>query len=399
MKYNFDEVVDRSSATHTYSSKWERYSSRFPEFQVDEEQSLSMWVADMDFKCMPEVIEALHARIDHGVFGYSNENTNDVFRDAACKWFSRRYGWENKPEWLLYSMGVVAAINGAIQEFSKEGDGIIIQSPVYYPFAAGPKNNHRKVVENKLVENNGRYTMNFEELEELAKQPENTMLILCNPHNPVGRVWSEEELRKVLEICHKNGVMVFSDEIHADLIMPGYTFCTCGKFEEFHDSLILAHSPSKTFNLAGLTSALLTVPNEENRKRLAHRLYDINRIPTTQNLGPIAGTAAYTYGDSFVDEVMEYIHDNVEYAKNYLKEVLPQVEIIEPEGTYLIWFDFRKTGLPEQEIYRRVIEDAKVIGDLGKWFGDNGAGFVRFNYACPRVYIEEQMARLRKAFS
>lgn len=396
MKYNFDEIIDRSG---TCSSKWERYSGRFAGYKIDEEKALSMWVADMDFRCMPEIIQALHDRIDHGIFGYSNENINDIFRYAACKWFSRRYGWECKPEWMLFSMGVVTAINNTIQEFTKPGEGVIIQTPVYYPFIHGPNNNNRKLVMNQLVEKNGRYEMNFEDLEKKAADPNNTLMILCNPHNPVGRVWSGEELLRVLDICKKNHVMVFSDEIHADLIMPGYQFTTCGKFERYQDILILTHSPSKTFNVAGLTSAFLTVPNAVNRMRLSNRMYNINRIPTTQNLGPIAGTAAYEHGDTFVDEVTRYISDNIDYARAYLTEHLPDIRIGAHEGTYLIWFDFRGTGLTDDQIAKKVLEEAQVIGDLGTWFGDAGAGFMRFNYACPRAYVEEQLKRLKNAFS
>lgn len=398
MKFNFDEIVDRSAGSCTYSSKWERYSGRFAEFAIDEGQSLPMWVADMDFKCIPEVIEALHRRVEHGIFGYSNENTSDVFKEAAREWFLRRYGWESRTEWMLYSMGVVTAINNAIQEFTREGEGVIIQSPVYYPFAAGPKHNNRRVVENPLIEENGCYRMDYENLEQLARDPNNTMMILCSPHNPVGRVWKKLELFQALEICYNHGVMVFCDEIHGDLIMPGQQFFTCGQFAEFYSRMILAHSPSKTFNLAGLTSALLTVPDAGNRKRLAHRIYDINRIPSTQNFGPVAGAAAYNHGDDFVDEVMKYIQGNVDLARDYLRANLPQIKIVEPEGTYLIWFDFRGTGLAEEEIYRRVLEKARVIGDIGRWFGENGGGFVRFNYACPRAYVREMLERLRSAF-
>lgn len=395
MKYNFDEIIDRSG---TCSSKWERYSGRFSDYKIDENKALSMWVADMDFRCMPEIIQALHNRVDHGIFGYSNENINDIFRNAACKWFFRRYGWECKPEWMLFSMGVVTAINNTIQEFSEPGEGVIIQTPVYYPFIHGPNNNNRNLVLNQLVERNGRYEMDFEDLEKKASDPNNTLMILCNPHNPVGRVWTHDELLKVLNICSKNHVMVFSDEIHADLIMPGCQFTTCGRFEQYHDILILAHSPSKTFNVAGLTSALLTVPNAENRARLSNRIYNINRIPSTQNFGPIAGTAAYEHGDTFVDEVTQYISDNIEFGRAYLTEHLPQIKIGTHEGTYLIWFDFRDTGLTDDEIAKKVIEEAQVIGDLGTWFGEAGSGFMRFNYACPRVYVEEQMKRLNKAF-
>lgn len=395
MKYNFDEIIDRSG---TYSAKWERYSRQYEGYKIDESRALPMWVADMDFRCMPEIVEALHKRVEHGIFGYSNENTIDAFRNAACKWFSRRYGWNCDPKWMLFSMGVVTAINNAIQEFSKAGEGVIVQTPVYYPFINGPADNGRRVLENRLLEKDGYYEIDFEDLEKKAAEPENTMMILCNPHNPVARVWREEELLGILEICKRNNLMLFSDELHADLIMPDCRFTTCGKFEEYHDILILAHSPSKTFNLAGLTSSLITIPNDENRARMSQRMYKINRMPSTQNFGPVAGTAAYEHGDSFVDEVMCYIAGNIEYARRYLAEFMPKIKIGTHEGTYLVWFDFRATGLDYEEILKKLFEDAQVIGDPGVWFGENGAGFVRFNYACPRAYVEEQLKRLRAVF-
>ncbi len=395
MKYNFDEIIDRSA---TCSAKWEGYSKQYAGFNIDEDKALPMWVADMDFRCMPEIIEALHKRVEHGIFGYSNEKTIDSFRNAACKWFARRYAWECDPKWMLFSMGVVTAINNVIQEFTKAGEGVIVQTPVYYPFMSGPASNNRQVIMNQLLEKNGYYEMDFDDLERKAADPNNTLMILCSPHNPVARVWTEEELLRVLEICKRNNVVLFSDELHADLIMRGYNFTTCGKFEEFHDILILAHSPSKTFNLAGLTSSLITIPNDEMRARLSNRMYGMNRMPSTQNFGPVAGAAAYEHGDSFVDEVMQYIAGNIEYARSYLKKHMPKIKIGKHEGTYLAWFDFRETGLGNDEILRKVLEDSMVIGDPGTWFGESGAGFIRFNYACPRAYVEEQMKRLKSVF-
>lgn len=399
MRYDFNKRIDRGPDSGSFSSKWEGYEARFPGYKIDTGNALSMWVADMDFQCPDEVIQAIEKRAAHGIFGYPSERENDVFREAAAGWFRRHYGWRPKREWMLFSMGIVAAINAAIQEFSKPGDGIIIQSPVYYPFSAGVRNNGRVERINQLVEKDGYYTIDFEQFEALAKQPDTTMLILCSPHNPVGRVWTREELERMMNICKENHVFVFADEIHADLIMRDISFFSVGHIDWIYDQCVMAHAPSKTFNLAGLTASLLTVPNVENRERLSRRLYDINRIPRGNNFGPIAGAAAYSCCDDYAAEVSAYIDANMEYASAYLQKNLPKVKLRKPEGTYLAWFDFRGLGLPKEEIYRRVLEDAQVVGDLGDWFGPGGEGFVRFNLACPRGIVQELLDRLVKAFS
>lgn len=399
MRYDFDKIIDRGPSSGSFSSKWEGYEARFPGYQINTGKALSMWVADMDFRCPDEVIQAIKKRAAHGIFGYPSELANDAFRKAAIGWFHRHYHWQPKQEWMLFSMGIVAAINGAIQEFSRPGDGIIIQSPVYYPFSTGIRNNGRVEKINRLVEKDGYYTIDFEQFEALAKQPDTTMFILCSPHNPVGRVWTREELTRMMEICRENHVFVFADEIHADLIMKNVSFYSVGHVDGIHEQCVMAHAPSKTFNLAGLTASLLTVPNAENRERLSRRLYDINRIPRSNDFGPIAGAAAYSCCDDYAAEVSAYIDANMEYASAYLRENLPKVKMRKPEGTYLAWFDFRGLGLPKEEVYRRVLEDAQVVGDLGDWFGPGGEGFVRFNLACPRGVVQELLHRLVKTFS
>ena len=399
MRYDFDKVIDRGPSSGSFSSKWEGYEGRFPGYQIDTGKALSMWVADMDFRCPDEVIQAIEKRAAHGIFGYPSELANDAFRKAAIGWFHRHYHWRPEPEWMLFSMGIVAAINGAIQEFSKPGDGVIIQSPVYYPFSTGIRNNGRVEKVNRLVEKDGYYTIDFEQFEALAKQPDTTMFILCSPHNPVGRVWTCQELAQMMEICRKNHVFVFADEIHADLIMKNVSFYSVGHVDWIHEQCVMAHAPSKTFNLAGLPASLLTVPDAENRERLSKRLYDINRIPRSNDFGPVAGAAAYSCCDDYAAEVSAYIDANMEYASAYLKENLPKVKMRKPEGTYLAWFDFRGLGLPKEEVYRRVLEEAQAVGDLGDWFGPGGEGFVRFNLACPRSVVQELLRRLIKTFS
>lgn len=395
--YNFDEIIDRGMKSETFSIKWQGYEGRFPGFNIDTERTISMWVADMDFRAPQEVIDAVVKRAQHGIYGYSAQDANDEFSKAAVSWFDRRYDWKCQADWMLFTPGVVPAINNAIQEFTNEGDGVIIQPPVYYPFAAGIFNNRRRVVNNQLQETDNGYRIDYDNLETLAKDPQNKMIIISNPHNPVGRVWSRDELYRVVRICYDHHVLVFSDEVHGDLIMKGLKLFPVGCLEEFHDGMILAHAPSKTFNLAGLTASLITVPNPELRTRLLRRL-TANSMPAGNTFGPIAGAAAYKFGDKYADALVNYIEGNVDFAIEYLKENLPAVKMIKPEGTYLIWCDFRDTGLPEQEIYRLVLEKAKVAGDLGSWFGPGGAGFMRFNFACPRDKIKEALERIAKAF-
>ena len=394
VKYDFDKVIDRGPGSGTFSFKWQGYEGRFPGFDIDVPNALSMWVADMDFETIPEVKEAIIQRAEHGIFGYTSEDSNDAFRDAAMRWFARRYGWTNcRREWMLFSPGVVPAINNAVQAFTDEGDGVIIQSPVYYPFEAAVANTRRMVRNNQLIERDGRYEMDYDQLEALAVDPAAKMIVLSSPHNPVGRVWSREELERAFEICARNDVLVFCDEIHADLIMPGQSMFAAGILEKHHDRLILAHAASKSFNLAGLTTSLITVPNPELRGRLAKKMSE-NRLPQGNVFGPIAGAAAYDNGDDYIDELVRYIHGNVCFAQEWLAEHLPKAKIVPLEGTYLVWIDFRGIGLPEEELYHLVIEKAKVIGDLGRWFGPGGEGFMRFNFACPRKRIEEFLVRL-----
>lgn len=398
MPYNFDELIDRGPNSKTYSMKWQGYENRFPEYEIDVPNMLPMWVADMDFRCPDEVKAAICARAEHAIYGYASEDANHEYRKAAIGWFARRYGWNNcKAEWMLFSPGVVPAINTSIQAFTKEGEGVIIQPPVYYPFAAAVHNNNRTLVNNPLKEVEGHYEIDFENLESVAREPSNKLIVLCNPHNPVGRVWSREELYRVCKICHENHVIVFCDEIHGDLVMPGHKLCPAGSMEEFHDKMILAHSASKTFNLAGLAAALITVPDERLRQRLAQRMF-ANRLPSGNTFGPIAGAAAYRYGDAYADELIKYIEANVEYADAYLKKHLPYISIVRPEGTYMVWVDFRRLNMDEEALYHTILEKAKIAGDLGKWFGAGGEKFLRLNFACPRSRIDELLGRLRSVF-
>ena len=395
-EYHFDTVTDRGPASNTYSMKWQGYETVFSGFHIDTENTLSMWVADMDFETPAVVKDAIMKRAEHGIYGYVSKDGIDDYRDAAISWFRRRYAWENcEREWMLFFPGVVPAINTAIQAFTGPGDGVIVQMPVYYPFMKGAKENGRVVVNNALKETDLVYEMDFEQLESVAKNPANKLLILSDPHNPVGRVWKAEELKQVFDICAKNDVIVFCDEIHSDLIMPlpGNRHYTAGRFTQYYDRLILAHSASKSFNLAGLSSALITVPDSTLREKLSLQM-SANHYPGGNTFGPIAGAAAWRGGDDYIDALCGYIHENVCYAKEHLQKSLPMIRMAPVEGTYLVWMDFRALGLPGEVLYRMVLEDAKVAGDLGRWFGEGGEPFMRFNFACPRAKITDFLKRM-----
>ena len=263
-KYDFDKIISRGADSCSYSSKWQGFETRFPGYNV--EGAICMWVADMDFLCPQEVIHAVKKRAEHGIYGYTSPDAVDAFKKAAVGWFDRRYNYKTCPEHMVFIGGVVPAINSAIQEFTEPGDGVIVQQPVYYPFSDGVKNCGRNLLVNQLIENNGYYTIDFEDLERLAKQPTTKLIIIYNPHNPVGRVWTKDELYHICKICCDNDVLIFSDEIHADLIMKNHNFISTGTLsDKISKNLIIAFAPSKTFNIAGLGASIIVIPNIEIR--------------------------------------------------------------------------------------------------------------------------------------
>lgn len=396
-KFNFDEIIDRKDRKKSYNTKWQDVGENYEGYNIPEDP-IGMWIADMDFLCPPEVIKAVGDRAKHGIYGYSSNEAVDKFKNAAIDWYKRRFELNVDIEETIYSAGIVSIINASILEFTKPGQGVIVQQPVYYPFTDGIIDCGRELKINNLVEEDGKYSMNFNELEKLAKDPNTKLLILCNPHNPVGKVWSKEELERVCEICYKNNVLIISDEIHADLIMKGYKFTSVGTLDEkYRNNVILALAPSKTFNIAGLGASIIIVPSDELRERLNKRI-KINRL-STNLFGPIAGEAAYKHGDDYVDELMEYIEANIEYAIDYIKDKTEKIKIIKPEATYLVWFDFRETGLSNEELNRKIVEEAGILVDFGDWFGKKGECFARFNFACPRKTVEEAMMKLVKTFA
>lgn len=396
-KTYFDKVINRGKDSGSHSIKWENYEDVYKGYDIVPARSIPMWVADMDFLAPQEVIDAVVARGQHGIYGYSDGFAEEELKEAAIGWYERRHHVTLKREWMFFAPGIIPAINLAVQEFTEEGDGVIIQPPVYYPFRQTIENNNRITVNNKLLEKDGVYSIDFEGLKALASEPKNKMLILSNPHNPVGRVWSAEELKEIRTICKENNVLIFADEIHCDLMLKGSKFLSMVDCFEEGDQMIFAHAPSKTFNLAGVQVSLISVPDETLRRRMKDR-YRINALPSENVFSIVAGIAAYQKGDSYGDALVEYIGENIDYAIDYAEKKIPGLKIIRPAGTYLVWMDFRNMGKTNEEVIRCLLEKARVIGDPGDWFGPGGEGHMRFNFACPKSRIIEAMERIQKAF-
>ncbi len=390
---NFDEIIDRRG---TDCIKWDGFERYFP--GLDTKGCLPMWVADSDFFVPSEVKEAIIEKARQGIFGYPDGNAR-AFNEALINWLDKRHKWCVDANQIVAVPGVVPAIAYAVQAFSREGDGVIIQPPVYYPFKQTILNNKRIVKENTLLFDGETYSINFEDLEKKAKDPRTKLMILCHPHNPVGRVWVEEELRQIGEICTRNDVLIFSDEIHSDLIFKGFKHIPLVKAcEEFEKNIITSYAPSKTFNLAGLKTAAVVITDKEILKRFKAQL-SINAAQGVNVFGSAAFIAAYSYGERYLEEMLEYIEGNMDFAKEYIEENIKGAKLISPQGTYLGWVNFNDMNLSQEEINKIVIEKAKVLPDLGVWFGENGKGFLRFNFACPRSVVKKALNQIKQAFN
>jgi cystathionine beta-lyase len=401
VKNRFDEEVDR---TGTDSLKWEfapqedvperwLHTDRF----VGEDRFLPMWVADMDFRCPDPVVEALVARAAKGIYGYSAPG--DAFYQSVVRWMSRRHGWDIAPGWICISPGVVPALNMLVRTFTSPGDGVLIQPPVYHPFYHTIEYNAADVVTNPLIYEGGRYHMDFADLEQKAKDPRVKMAILCSPHNPIGRVWTRDELRRFGEICIANDVLVVSDEVHGDLIYKGNVFTPFAKIStDFAGHSIICTAPSKTFNLAGLQTSCVIIPDEELRARFRKTL-DSNGLVIPNSFGIVALQAAYDHGEEWLEQVLGYLQANLEYLEAYVAERIPQIRVVRPEGTYLVWLDCRELGLDKLALKRLMMDEAKLYLDDGYIFGPGGEGFERMNIACPRSILAEALDRIRKAIA
>lgn len=388
MRYNFDEPINRQN---NHSAKWEEMDKKFISNNL-----WPMWIADMDLKTAPEIIDAMRAKVEEGIFGYVYRP--DSYYESAAKWSQRRFNYKIDPKTLINSPGVVPTLSILIRQLTKKQDSILIQSPVYYPFACVIKDNDRKLIENNLIQDEkGYYTINFNDFENKIIKNNVKLFILCSPHNPIGRVWKKEELEKISNICLKHKVRVISDEIWRDIIMPGFSHIpTASLSKEIEKNTITCFSPTKTFNLAGLQSSFVAFPIENEWKNFDTEL-GILDIKRNNPFSLVAFETAYTKCDSWVDQLNLYLNDNMEYVINFLKENIPQIKTIKPEGTYLMWLDFSTLNMSKEELSKFLQEKAKVALDDGFWFGENGIGFERINIACPRYMLEIGLHRIKEA--
>jgi len=383
---NFDEIVNRKG---TDCLKYD-----FAVRRGMPEDVLPLWVADMDFKTTSYVEDAVVERTKHGIFGYT-ESREEYFQ-AVAGWMRRHHNWEIRPEWLIKTPGVVFALAMAVKAFTEKGDSVLIQQPVYYPFSEVIRDNGRVVVSNDLyLGEDNRYHIDLADFEKKIVEHHVKLFLLCSPHNPTGRVFTKEELTAMGDLCVKHGVKVISDEIHNDFVFRGEhtVFATVKK--EYEEIFVICTSPSKTFNLASMLISNIFIPNRELRKRFQHEV-DAAGISQLSALGLVAAQAAYEQGDEWYEQMMSYVRENIRYVKEYVNENLPGVTVIDGEGTYLVWLDFRGTGLDPEELDRRIIYEAKLWLDSGKIFGHTGAGFQRINVAAPRVILTECLERIRK---
>jgi cystathionine beta-lyase len=385
MTYNFDTVTDRRG---TNSIKYD-----FARERGKPDGLLPLWVADMDFPAPPEVLADIQKTVSHGIFGYSEPK--DGYYEAVTDWFGSRFGFHVTRREIVKTPGVVFALAQAVRAFTEPGDPVLIQPPVYYPFFEVTRANNRTLITNPLVYVNGKYSVDFDDFERKITDCGVKLFILCSPHNPVGRVWTREELERMNAVCARHGVIVVSDEIHCDFVWPGHGH-TC--FGLLNKDAVIATAPSKTFNLAGLQVSNIFVKNPELRGRLKA---EINRSGYSQlnTPGLAACRSAYSKGGPWLDGLKTYLTENIRLTREFLAERLPRVKLVEPEGTYLVWLDFSEYGLSQDELDRRVTDGARLWLDSGTMFGAEGAGFQRINVACPKAILLDALGRLEKEFA
>lgn len=384
---NFESKINRK---HTNSVKWDGHDK----FKVHPD-AIPLWVADMDFKTLPEITQALNKQVEFGVYGYAFEP--DSYFDSVIAWMKRRHHWDIKKEWILTTPGVVSGLNACILSLTQENDSILIQEPVYHPFKNSIKYNKRIPVINELVCEESHYSINFEDFENKIINHNVKLFILCSPHNPVGRVWLKDELIQMADICHKHGVVIVSDEIHMDFIYKGHEHHVLANLKpEYQDFVITLVAPSKSFNLAAFKVSQLATTNPDFKKKIEHE-YERLGFHGHNTFGLLACEVAYRSGDQFMDDVVEYIHQNILYIKDYVSENLSMIKVMDIEGTYLLWLDFSELKLEQADLMDFLGSEALVWFNDGSIFGESGKGFVRMNCATQRDVIKQALDQLNKA--
>jgi len=381
-KYDFNQVVQRKN---TNSYKWD----------IVADDILPLWVADMDFEVAPEIKQAIIERANHGIFGYTL--VPDSYYDSIIQWFKSRHNWSIDRNSIIYTSGVVPAISATIKALAMPGENVLVQTPVYNCFFSSIRNQGCCVVENELIREGDTYKINFEDFEKKCADEKTTIFLLCNPHNPAGRVWTKDELEQMNSICLKHGVKVISDEIHCELVMPGYSYTPFASIsEECKNNSIILNSPSKAFNIAGLQIANIICENTVWRRRI-NRAINIFEICDVNPFGIVALQAAYNKGGEWIDELNQYIYENYLYLKQFILEELPQVEVIKLEGTYLAWIDIMCFELSSDEAYNELLNDGKVLVNSGTLYGKkSGEGYLRINLACPRETLKKGLIRIAR---
>ena len=383
MKYDFDEIIPRRG---TNSYKWD--SARDADI-------LPMWVADMDFRTAPPVVEALRKRAEHGIFGYVR--VPDAYYAAVTNWFARRHDWQIEKEWIIYTTGVVPALSAVIKALTVPGDKVMVQTPVYNCFFSSIRNNGCGMIANPLIYRNGTYQIDFADLEQKAADPSVKVLLLCNPHNPAGRVWTKQELTRIGDICIRNNVWVIADEIHCELVFPGHTYIPFASIsQEFLMHSVTCTSPSKAFNLAGLQIANIISADTDIRIKI-DKAINVNEVCDVNPFGVEALMAAYNDSEEWLEELKQYLFANYNYLRAYFAECLPKFPVSMLEGTYLVWVDCSVLNQSSDETVKTLLEKEKLWVNEGGLYGEAGEGFIRINIACPRQQLIEGLNRLRRA--
>jgi cysteine-S-conjugate beta-lyase len=385
MKWNFDEVVSREGTNCV------KYDLRKEVFGTDD--LIPMWVADMDFRTPDFIISALQKRLNHGILGYSFRPAE--YYTSISSWLLKKHNWEVPVEWICFCPGIVPALNLCTLSFTRPGDSIIVQPPVYYPFFSAVESHGRKLIYNQLTEVDGKWEMDFESLVN-SISPETRMIIISNPHNPVGRVWSSVELMQLADICLENNILLLSDEVHSDLILPGYYHTPAARLSgKISEITVTCIAPSKTFNLAGLSTSAVIISNPVLRKYFNSKIEHLH-IGNGNIFGTVASITAYSEGYEWLNELLDYLNQNVDYVINYCREMIPEIIPVQPEATYMIWLDCRKLGMSGKELQEFFVRKAKVGMNEGSTFGPGGEGFMRMNLGTSSQNVRKAMEQIER---